>query len=117
MRQVETKRKTGRRATCRAAVRRVLRERGVSAEELLVALVDVVVDSHVDRELRERGLGPPIFDAAPDYAPEDALTTVQRAVYESEFEFGKGFGRRPANGTVADAAAERQLYFSGDGSQ
>jgi hypothetical protein len=102
----------GARRTCAAAVRRVLRERGVSAEQLLVALVDVIVDSHVDRELRERGLGPPLIDEAPDFLPEDALNAVQRALYAAELAFGKGFGRRPARGTAADAVAEQAAWLT-----
>jgi hypothetical protein len=89
-----------------------LRAHGASAEDVLVALVDAMVDSYVDHQLRERGLGPEPHGVT--WA--DALNPVQAAIYYSQFEFGKGYGRQPARGSAADAAEEQQMFFTGNGS-
>ncbi len=106
--EITIAKKRPRKRTCRAAVQRALRERGVSAEQALIALVDVIVDGHIDFELRARGLGPEWYEGASELESDSALMTLADTVVRSEFTFGKGFGRRPARGTVDDMRRERQ---------
>jgi hypothetical protein len=90
-------------------VRRVLTEHAAGAEDVLVALVDAMVDSYVDAELRERGLGPEGIGR--QFA--DAMNAVQAAVYEAEPRFGKGFGRQPARGTAEDVRRQAEMWQAG----
>jgi hypothetical protein len=98
----------------RRRVRQVLRRYPVvSAEQLLVALTDLMVDEHVQRDLVERGLAPERFDVGGRIGwVSDVLQNLQGAAHDAMFEFGKGYGRQPARGTAEEARAERAAWWN-----